>query len=586
MVDDGSTDSTLEYLASQGARIRVVSIQNSGSGAARNAGLEVSNGEYIAFLDSDDVFFPWTLESYRKVIASNHNPSFIAGNPFRFTDEKRLEKVSQDDPDGVLFSDYYKSSDKWRWWGASSFVIKTECLRSVGGFSDKKINGEDADLAMKLGVYPGFFQIMSPYTFGYREHNTNITTDLNKTVSGVWNLIRVEKCGMNQGGSSRSLDRLKIITRSCRPVAIECLKQGNLATALHLYNDTFYWNFRLHRYKYLIGFILQFTFNFIIKYRTCLYNNKIFQDSVLEEKQLKTCSKPFISVIIPTLNRLDLLKKTISSVKKQDFDNYEIIIVDDGSSDGTVEEFQDKSDSVRFFTQNHQGPGAARNLGALNSRGEYLTFLDSDDVWFPWTLSTIVEVIKQGNYPSVVGGSITEFSEDSELTFTQKAPLSFVFTSNYADSQNLGSFVGAGMLTLKKDCFMRVGGFINLISICEDHDMMLRISKAHGYISIKSPVTVAWRRHLGSITKNQILAVKGIKHMISTEKQDGYPGGLRSKRWRCAMICYHSRPISFSCIDQNMKQSGWEIYFSTFIWNILLGRFRYILGFPIIAFFK
>jgi glycosyltransferase involved in cell wall biosynthesis len=92
------------------------------------------------------------------------------------------------------------------------------------------------------------------------------------------------------------------------------------------------------------------------------------------------------SVIIPTYNRAALLCTALDSVFAQTFTDYEVIVVDDGSTDGTAAMVASYGGRVRYFQQQNKGPGAARNLGAQHATGEYLAFLDSDDLWFPWTL--------------------------------------------------------------------------------------------------------------------------------------------------------------------------------------------------------
>src|SRR5271170_8041344 len=94
------------------------------------------------------------------------------------------------------------------------------------------------------------------------------------------------------------------------------------------------------------------------------------------------------SAIIPTYNRRELLQRTLQSVLSQDQVEPEIIVVDDGSTDGTMEMLGTFAPRVQTLRQTNRGPGAARNLGMTHASGDYIAFLDSDDLWFPWTLKT------------------------------------------------------------------------------------------------------------------------------------------------------------------------------------------------------
>jgi len=257
VVDDGSTDGTAGYLRSLGGRVRVLQQDNRGPGAARNLGAALATGDYLAFLDSDDVWFPWTLETYRQVIEANGHPAFVAGKPLRFHDEAALRTAGRENLQALAFPDYLASGDEWRWWGASSFVIRRATFAAGGGFAAANMNGEDGDLALKLGCANGFVQITAPFTFGYREHGENVTGDFAKSLAGVWHKVRAEQRGGYPGGGARARERWRILTRHLRPVTLECVKRGNRREAWRLYRATFRWHVALGRWKYLAGFPLK-----------------------------------------------------------------------------------------------------------------------------------------------------------------------------------------------------------------------------------------------------------------------------------------------------------------------------------------
>jgi glycosyltransferase involved in cell wall biosynthesis len=254
VVDDGSNDGTVEYLCSLGSRVRVFVQTNKGPGAARNLGVAEARGEYVAFLDSDDLWFPWSLETYVSVIRDSFNPAFIAGKPLVFRNEERLKHVERANFNSNKFPDYLASGDEWRWWGVSSFVVRSEVIRQIGGFAAAIINGEDADLALRLGAARGFVQITDPITFAYREHDANLTDDLTKTLAGVWHKVRTEIANGYPGGRRRMTERLRILTRHVRPVALACLRAGFRREAWQLYRTTLSWHMKLGRWKFLIGF--------------------------------------------------------------------------------------------------------------------------------------------------------------------------------------------------------------------------------------------------------------------------------------------------------------------------------------------
>jgi len=254
VVDDGSNDGTLEYLSSLGERLQFLTGCNRGPGAARNLGCERARGQYIAFLDSDDLWFPWTLETYAALVSELDSPAFIAGKPYRFESAETLRALCREPLRSREFTDYLESGDDWRWWGASSFVIRADAFFLGGGFSMEDMNGEDADLALKLGDAGRFVQLVSPFTFGYREHSASVMRDLQKTLAGVHHMIESEIRGIYPGGTDRAVERWQILTRHVRPVSLDCLKEGRCREAWELYRSTLKWHFRLGRWKYVFGF--------------------------------------------------------------------------------------------------------------------------------------------------------------------------------------------------------------------------------------------------------------------------------------------------------------------------------------------
>ncbi|OAM87868.1 glycosyltransferase family 2 protein [Termitidicoccus mucosus] len=254
VVDDGSSDGTWEYLLSQGERLTALRQANAGPGPARNLGAKHAKGEYLAFLDSDDLWFPWTLATYHSVIKENGLPSFIAGKPFRFDHADQLARVESEQLEVLNFRDYYESGDEWRWHGVSSFVIRRNVFQGSGGFPNDFFNGEDADLAMRLGVSPGFIQIVRRCSFGYRNHGGNITKDVINGLSGINRNLTHEQTGVYPGGSMRAKERSRILTRQVRSASLEYLHARLISEAWHLYRQTFFWHVRLGRWKYLLGF--------------------------------------------------------------------------------------------------------------------------------------------------------------------------------------------------------------------------------------------------------------------------------------------------------------------------------------------
>lgn len=115
---------------------------------------------------------------------------------------------------------------------------------------------------------------------------------------------------------------------------------------------------------------------------------------------MNSVTEPLISVVIPTYNRSHLIGKTIDSVLKQDFANFEILIVDDGSTDNTDEVVNAYKDArIRYLKKNNAERGAARNYGAMKARGRYINFFDSDDLMYPNHLQEAEKLVGEAVNP-------------------------------------------------------------------------------------------------------------------------------------------------------------------------------------------
>jgi cellulose synthase/poly-beta-1,6-N-acetylglucosamine synthase-like glycosyltransferase len=265
IVDDGSTDGTASYVRDLSPLIKIICQANEGASAARNQGMRVARGRYIAFLDSDDVWFPWTLALYAKVLHESGHPAFLAGRPHRFHGETPADVVDNCKVRWTQFRDYLASGDQWRWHGVSSFVLARHSLIQVGGFRSSFHVGEDADLAMRLGIEPGFVQINCPPSFGYRVHEGNISSGPEPLLQAASMLVQAECAGCYPGGAKRRWERWRVLTRQARSAAVASVRTGLIAPGFTLYARTFAWQFAVGSWRFLLGFPLLSIFYAIVR---------------------------------------------------------------------------------------------------------------------------------------------------------------------------------------------------------------------------------------------------------------------------------------------------------------------------------
>jgi glycosyltransferase involved in cell wall biosynthesis len=285
---------------------------------------------------------------------------------------------------------------------------------------------------------------------------------------------------------------------------------------------------------------------------------------------------PTFSVVIPTYNRLDSLKRAVNSVWLQTYGGYEIIVVDDGSSDGTTDHIASLNGRVKALHQRNSGPAAARNLGVAHATGEYVAFLDSDDLWPPWTLATYKSLV-QINEPSLLNAAVVEFRD--VVPVLKEGPLHAEYFRDFLDTARQPGFVGSGALVIKRSEFERASGFDERLTVAEDHDFYFRAGSAPGFVRVLSPVTLMYRRHDDSTAKLLPAACAGAIAILTREAEGLYPGGNERQAQRWQLLSRMLRPIALSGVRAGLGLQPWRLYCRSFRINVRLGRFRFLVGF-------
>jgi len=210
---------------------------------------------------------------------------------------------------------------------------------------------------------------------------------------------------------------------------------------------------------------------------------------------------PLVSVCIPTYNRKDYLKETLDSVFAQTYKDYEVVVVDDGSTDGTQEMIKNSNYGVRYCRAKHIGQQAVRNKLIELAESKYITFLDSDDLLFPDTLERLMKVIDSyGDDVFVYGPYIAIDEHGNELKRKQhKLPTGYI-------TPELFEFIyvhSCGTLCTKK-ILEDVGGFDSSLKRCGVYKLLLKLSLKYKFIPVESPVYKK-RRHSGNVS-NRLFA--------------------------------------------------------------------------------
>ncbi|MBI5075478.1 MAG: glycosyltransferase family 2 protein [Nitrospirae bacterium] len=214
---------------------------------------------------------------------------------------------------------------------------------------------------------------------------------------------------------------------------------------------------------------------------------------------------PRVSVIIPTYNRAPLLREAISSVLCQTYDDFELIIVDDGSTDNThdvIDEFS--SPKIRYFYHCNQGRSRARNWALGEARGEFIAFLDSDDMFMPNKLQKQVAFFDNNSEFGMLYSSARVIDDNGNEIFN---PGDWNGTKPYYLATDSGWLypniafcprtVVLPTVMVRKEVMVVVGGFDEKMHRFEDTDMWRRISKVFKICAISEPLCII-RTHAGN----------------------------------------------------------------------------------------
>ncbi len=216
---------------------------------------------------------------------------------------------------------------------------------------------------------------------------------------------------------------------------------------------------------------------------------------------------PFVSVIIPTFNRARYISKSIDSVLNQTYKNFEVIVVDDGSTDNTENVIKKYGNQVQYCYKKNGGVASARNLGIKSAKGTYIAFLDSDDFWEKDKLRLQMELA--GSEPDVglVYSDIYIFNEHGIIE-TKKERVKNFHRGYVFKELFVKPFIPTCSVIAKKECFEDVGLFDEKFNGGEDGDMWLRISQKYQIDYIDRSLANFREDTEGSLGKNQIKMLK------------------------------------------------------------------------------
>ena len=222
-----------------------------------------------------------------------------------------------------------------------------------------------------------------------------------------------------------------------------------------------------------------------------------------------------ISVVIPSYNRIEFLKRSIDSVINQTKKPFEIIVVDDGSTDGTETMIKSDYDFVKFIKQKNKGVSAARNIGIKVSIGEWICFLDSDDEWKKDKLEKQINAMKSN--PGYKFFHSNEIWIKNGLRINQKKKHK-KYGGDIFDKCLDMCRISPSSVMIDKTVFDEVGNFNENLVVCEDYELWLRICDKYRVFFIDEPLIIKYGGHQGqlsySIKSIENHRIKALEYLI------------------------------------------------------------------------
>lgn len=501
VIDDGSTDNTQEILKTYKDRIFTVYQKNQGVSVARNRGLEIAQGQFIAFLDGDDYFLPYKLATQLTVFEKNPHLGIVHSGWYMVTETGEI--LAHQKPWYELRELDLKAWVLWRAVLPSAMMIRREWLEKVGGFQPGLAYAEDVELIVRLAQAGCQAIWLEKITVNYRLHQTNATT-ASKTPLQAQCFDQFYNQFFSQPNLPPEIRQIESRSRYNYYIWMawrffetgyyqkmqEYLRKSLEYPQVSTRGTIIHWVGFFRGYSEGKG--IDFDGNFLIT----LPEWQQLVKSILPKE------KPKVSVIIPTYNSSKYIIQAIESVANQTYGNWEIIVVDDGSMDDTKNRLSGYLDVIHYIYQNNQGVSCARNRGIQEAQGELIAFLDADDYFLPHKITDQVAYFDRDPSLGIVNSGwrmVDEMgTEISDITMWESCP------ELALEDWLLWKPVLPSSLMISRQWLEKVKGFNTTLSSFEDIDLIWRMA-AMGCESIwLKKITVCYRQHRQSTTSQSV----------------------------------------------------------------------------------
>ena len=242
---------------------------------------------------------------------------------------------------------------------------------------------------------------------------------------------------------------------------------------------------------------------------------------------------PLITIGVSAYNRKDYLQQSLDSLINQSYPNCEIIVVDDGSSDGTAEMMREKYPHIKYVYQNNAGDAAAKNHAARIAQGEFIVFNDSDDLFLPDAVMNLYNALNNNKNACSYGTYTTIDAQGNRLPTKRKAA---VYPSGNITGDLLEHILVNSCATLiPLKLYQQFGGFNENLKVAADYSFYLELSLVNEFYAVQEPVFLR-RRHANNISSASYKKIHTVLDVLEdflqrhTELEAKYAQRIRRRR--------------------------------------------------------
>ncbi|MEM7755541.1 MAG: glycosyltransferase family A protein [Planctomycetota bacterium] len=296
---------------------------------------------------------------------------------------------------------------------------------------------------------------------------------------------------------------------------------------------------------------------------------------------------PLFTVSIPVYNRADMVEATLKSVYDQSFTDYEIVAVNDGSKDNSLDVIRAHEPRIRVVDQANQGLAGARNTGAQHARGRYIVYLDSDDLFHPWSLATLAELIEtwrtdhDGRDPAIVSGEFTPFAEDGAFDGASASRLEHLAFDSFLISGNRRS-IAPSATALHLPTLRHHGLGEQVRVMFEEVDLWLKVGQHEGFLFATKPSICGYRVGHASMMGNMQKQLDGYAWIRGRVEAGAYGDDPGLKDQMREVLGVYAKGAALRCLHTKDRARGLAFFKHALPTVVKRGDLKFAAAYPLL----